>query len=240
MTINNYGDKLIQAGKGHGADIAMQRPDDLDLLSVSECENLLVRGLTPVILDLGSGRGAQCMRLMNAGAKIGIACDIEDFTADFESIPFKPNNKFEQKTKFLIASFCNENLKSELMEITNYAKFDIIVFQRAIHYLTYKDAMDCLKRILGLLSPTGKLYLSASGLGSELGDDYPGSNYSIENRFDYISLPMQAKHGIHAPICLYKTDELTKLCQDSGFKILNAYESSFGNIKMVAQIEIDR
>lgn len=240
MTINNYGDKLIQAGKGHGADIAMQRPDELDLLSISECEYLCERGLNPTILDLGSGRGAQCNRLMNAGARIGIACDMEDFSADFESLPLNATNQPKQTKKFLVASFCDENLTSKLMQITNNTKFDIIVFQRAIHYLTYKEAMDCLKQISRLLNAPGKLYLSASGLTSELSENYKGLNVPVENRFDNLSIQMQDKHGIHSSVCLYKTNELVKLCQDSGFKILNAFESSFGNIKIVAQIEVLR
>jgi SAM-dependent methyltransferase len=237
MTINEYGDKLIQAGRGHGADISMQRPDDLDLLSISECAALYEQGTKPVILDLGSGRGAQCIRLLNAGADIGIACDLTDFSEEFEKIPVQNRKGQNAKRKFLTTSFASEKLTNDLMQLTNNVKFDIIVFQRAIHYLNYKEAQSCLAQVSQLLSTNGKLYLSASGLNSELAENYKGTTDPIYNRFDFLSEKMKNKHGIYNPVCLYKSDELINLCQDLGFNVIKAFESTFGNIKIVAQMK---
>jgi hypothetical protein len=84
-----------------------------------------------------------------------------------------------------------------------------------------------------VLVPGGSLFISASGMGSELSNNYRGSTKSRDERFDYLSDDMQEKHGIKEPVCLYSPDELKALFIDAGFILEKIWESSFGNVKAI-------
>jgi hypothetical protein len=76
-----------------------------------------------------------------------------------------------------------------------------------------------------------KLFLSASGLQSELGVDYGGREDALRDRFSPLSPAMALKHGIHESVCLYTMDELVSLCEHASFRVERIFSSSFGNVK---------
>lgn len=230
-SLNIHGDTLIQAGPGLGADIASQRQDQLDTLSIDRASSLAGQGAAPMCLDLGSGRGAQSARLLDAGAAYAIAVDQADFHLDFAEL----SKRHQGKAKFIHENIANARFFVDLAHRAGNRPFDIVIFQRTLHYFRHPQAVELIEHVRDVMRPTGRLYLSASGLDSELGIGYEHADTPIHDRFAPLSPQMAAKHGIEAPVCLYRQAELEELCRKSGLRVLLAQESEFGNIKIVAE-----
>jgi hypothetical protein len=109
----------------------------------------------------------------------------------------------------------------------------VIIAQRFIHYLPFSEAVDVVKLFKSALFPDGKLYLSASGLRSELGRHYNGAS-ARANRFSELWQPMANKHRIHGKVCLYEEEDMRALLEASGMGAETVYASPFGNIKSIA------
>lgn len=231
-TINSYGDRLIQAGEGHGADIASQRADDLDLQAVAKVQELTLGGRLARALDLGAGRGAQAARLITAGATRAVAVDVANFSDEFLR---QISDDKRTRALFIQADLLLDNFAENIRNQSSQTAFDVIMCQRTIHYFTWQSASSFLNQISQLLSPGGRLYISASGLGSELGLDYEDAAAPPESRFCCLAPNMATKHGILAPVCLYTRDDLIRQCLATGLKVISAQESAFGNIKVVAE-----
>lgn len=231
QALNSYGDKLIQAGDGHGADISTQRQDELDRMSIARAVELAKMGKTVRTLDLGSGRGAQTKRLLAAGATLGVAVDQADFSDQFyASLPAG-----DRIGVFIPLDLGDSNFPQKITKRAETSVFDIVIFQRTIHYFTHAQAGAILASIRDLMAPHARLYISASGMDSELGDGYGGRSAPLPERFAPLAPSMAAKHGIFPSVCLYSTEELALLCQKAGLRILMAQESEFGNIKIIAE-----
>jgi hypothetical protein len=94
--------------------------------------------------------------------------------------------------------------------------------QRFIHYLPFSEAVDVVKLLKIALLPDGKLYISASGLQSELGRNYNGA-IALANRFSELWRPMADKHGIHGKVCLYEEKDMRALLKASGMSAEKVY-----------------
>lgn len=70
---NPYGDQKKFIAHGHGADIASQRADDLDMSALA-----ITNGRT-FSIDLACGAGGQALRMAKQGAKV-LALDIVDMS----------------------------------------------------------------------------------------------------------------------------------------------------------------
>lgn len=218
--LNLYGDKPEFLATGHGADIASQRADDLDMMSIER-----TRACAPVFaIDIACGAGGQAIRLAQAGATV-VATDIVDMTeviqASSADVPGKVNFvKLDMR--------CLDKLHVELLA-------DVIVCQRAIHYLPFHEAIGVIAGMKRLLSPDGRLYLSASGIHSELGDGYAGRAADLEERYAELAPAMRDKHGIHGTVCLYSEEDMVQLLTAAGLAPEAVFSSKFGNIKAVAR-----
>ena len=113
------------------------------------------------------------------------------------------------------------------------APFDIILCQRAIHYLPYARACHVVQALCALLRVEGRLYLSASGLNSELGAGYRAS--PLIERHHELCPEMAEKHNIFGPVCLYEEGDMQFLLEKNGFVVEQLFVSPFGNIKAVAR-----
>lgn len=218
--LNLYGDKPEFLATGHGADIASQRADDLDMMAIERAS-----ACAPVFaIDIACGGGGQAIRLAQAGATV-VATDIVDMTeviqASSAGVPGKVNFvKLDMR--------CLDKLHVELLA-------DVIVCQRAIHYLPFPEAIGVIAGMKRLLSPDGRLYLSASGIHSELGDGYAGRAAYLEERYAELAPAMRDKHGIHGPVCLYSEEDMVQLLTAAGLAPEAVFSSKFGNIKAVAR-----
>lgn len=222
--INDYGDKRVATKTGHGVDIASQRADDLDMMAIEHIRLLADQGDHPLALDVGCGHGGQLARMIKAGAGI-VGLDIEDYQAQIrESI----EREWPGSTNYVF-------VKGSVEQRPLSGQFDVIVCQRMIHYLPYDTAKAQVIWLRELIAGDGRLFISASGLDSELGNGYAHKALPLYQRFSQLAPEMAEKHSIYPPVCLYRLEDLTQLLEESGWVIECGYVSSFGNIKVVAK-----
>jgi hypothetical protein len=81
------------------------------------------------------------------------------------------------------------------------------------------------------LAESGRLFVSASGLGSELGEGYAEGGVEVGERFGPLAPALANKHEIHEPVCLYTPDDMRRLAAESGFAAADVWTSAFGNVK---------
>jgi len=215
--LNRYGDHLIE-NDGKGADIASQRIDTLDSMCIEYVKSLVIDNNSILIADAGTGRCAQANRISNINKTIKVhAIDNINFSdhAD-ENVIFVHDDIIKHFTS------------------SSSAQYDAIYCQRTIHYLDYQSALILLSQMHRSSKPGAKLFISASGNGSELSENYPGKSLEISSRYDFLSEKMQNKHGIRERVCLYDLDDLISSIEKSGWKCMSADVSEFGNIKLIA------
>lgn len=193
----------------YGVDVSAKRADDLDkkLLAVVTDK----QGVS--VLEIGCGSGVQSKRLVDAGAMV-TAVDVQGH----------PDWEGETKLHFVEA-----DIRHFLEQCSS--TFEYCSFQRTIHYLPYDDALAVLKKLRKLV--TKRLYVSVSGLESDIGDCYVAKNSSIKERFAKINQTGAEAFSISEPLCLYTPEEFMVLLQDSGWTIEELWVSAFGNIKAV-------
>lgn len=219
--INPYGDRLVAASHLFGSDIASQRADDLDLAALAAVR-AIQRTTSPRVLDLACGVGGQALRFADLGVDV-VASDIlskpdlQEFLASHR-IDFRPGDM----------TALNTWLQSD-------DRFHVFYCQRTLHYLRYGAASEVLRNLCNYAHPGAELFVSFSGLNSELGDGYEPRFMPPMHRFAKLEPSMAEKHGILQPVCLYRLIEARELLMSSGWKPVNAWESSFGNIKIAAK-----
>lgn len=221
--VNLYGDTTIVAGSGHGIDVASQRADDLDLACLAFLQNLLATSHSLRAADIGCGHGGFALRMARTGAIVDCV-DLVD--------------QFDLTKKMALAE--SLSMRFHVGDIRHADKFitesvSAILCQRTIHYLDYAAALATVKKLHTLIAPGGKLFLSASGIHSELGSNYIHGSLDIVGRYAQLSETMAAKHKIFAPVCLYSEEDMRNLLVASGFVVENVYSSPFGNVKAIAR-----
>lgn len=122
----------------------------------------------------------------------------------------------------------------QLPEVVTDQPFDLVVCRRGLCSVPYDEARTLIHRLLLQLKIGGKLYVSLLGLNSELGDDYPGREQLLADRFCLLAPEMAAKYEIHRPVCLYSERNLFSLLLESGASVLRTFTSTHGNVKGVA------
>lgn len=216
---NLYGDDLSLVNKGQGVDVASQRLDDLDMAALrairATCD--ATNGAVAVA-DYGCGRGGFAKAARAVTPQVD-AIDQGSFAKEFQG----------QGINFRQADLV-EDLADRL------EAYHVILCQRTIHYFRYPTAVSVCRQFRAALRPGGLLFLSASGLGSELSQGYQHAGLGPESRFCKLSPVMQTKHGILYPVCLYTEGDLCGLIQEAGLSVREAWTSAFGNIKLIAEI----
>lgn len=231
--LNIYGDALVDLAGGRGSDISSQRADDLDLAAVAYARKLMDRGIRPACADEACGAAGQTLRLLEAGADVR-CFDIEDFSDDVTVALALARARRGPEAPTVGATFRRRGLTDE-REPGELDLYDVVCCQRAIHYLTREQAALALERIVSTMAPGGKLFLSASGMASELSDGYEAGGGSIHRRFGPLAPSMAEKHGIRASVCLYSKGELVDLLLRAGLVAEDAWLSAFGNAKAVGR-----
>lgn len=210
--------KTISA-QDYGVDVAIRRADDLDKLMLDWVE----KNKKSKVLDLGCGAGGQSLRLVQSGGQV-TAVDIVDYSDEFEKL--RQENSLSEN--FL--HFLNVDVNS-LESILKNKKFDICCLQRVIHYLSYDEALNLLVYLRRITQK--KLYISVTGLESDIGHDYFDKNKPVKSRFCKLDAEQAEKFYINKPVCLYTKNEFKTLLIKSGWKIEKCWVSAFGNIKAV-------
>ncbi len=205
----------------HGVDIASQWTDELDL----EALRFVVSPKIPkrVAMDLGCGLGTQGIRFAVLGCR-SFLYDIVDIGERIERI--------RQALDITALEFRKLDLRQATPEDFP-ADAGVAYSQRFIHYLRFDEASRLLRSLAGRLCAKARLFLSASGLGSELGSGYADATVPMEDRFAPLASAMQAKHGVREPVCLYTKEELERLVVAHGFAAVRTWTTPFGNVKGV-------
>lgn len=204
---------------GHGVDVAIKRADDLDKLMI---ENIVSKKEVKV-LDLGCGAGGQSVRMVEAGAKV-TAIDVHDFSKEFESY------KNERVISDDVLHYINGDI-TNLSELISGKTFTEVCMQRVLHYLTYVQAIELLKVLYEVTED--KLYISVTGIGSDVAVEYDGTEVPIGERFTVLSEEAAEKFSIHEPVCLYSQKEFIEILERTGWQVEKCWESAFGNLKAV-------
>jgi len=214
-TINVYGDKDINKMALFGHDISSQRLDDLDRMALT----CLLSENKKTFLDIGCGE-ARVGFAASMIADKAILVDVVDISEKVE--------RFRSATNANIEFF---NMDARSMTRGHVEKVDIAYSQRFIHYLRFGEAQSLLALIHGYSCSGSYLFVSASGIESELGIGYEGVHFPVENRYFPLTSLMSEKHNIHGSVCLYSEDDLRRLAVSSGYKEEKIYSSGFGNVK---------
>lgn len=222
------------AGQGYGVDVASQRADGLDDAALAflqrrfeEWRFLQHEHHRPTALDIACGAGGQALRMAAQGAVV-TAVDCQDHSQAI-TLAAHTQNVWQPPT------FVQADMRALPAELT-HAPFDVICCQRALHYLPYAEALATLKKWIPLFKRGGRLFVSVSGLPSELGQGYPHAECPLKERFAPLAPAMAARHDIILPVCLYNGMDFADLLHAAGYGISTIYQSPFGNIKAVALV----
>ena len=226
QAINPYGDVLVHAGgSGFGGEISHQREDELDRAALDRARELVsTQRRAPrdlVAYDIGAGHGTMAMKLADLGCMV-IACDIE---------PMPALRAFAVASGSVALKHIIERDSREV-DWSTLPHPDILYSQRFLHYLRFNEAVDLVRSMLSAVNACD-VYLSMSGLRSELGSGYPQAELS--ERFGYLAKEMRGKHGIAHEVCLYETADAEKLAGLCGLDVVRLWSSDFGNVKMIAK-----
>lgn len=209
----------------YGIDVARMRSDALDRQATEFVERLARSGVRARLVDLGCGSGTGSARLARAGADV-TAVDMGPDLPRRRSMVRYPGGSIR---------FMNTRIEHWLAAQCVRSRYDAIYSQRVFHYFRHDVALRLLQQISNLLHPQGRLFLSVSGVATELGSGYGHKGRRVEHRYVHLTLAMRRKHQITAPVCLYSPDELRALLQRAGYLVESIFVSDFGNIKCVAR-----
>ncbi len=218
-TLNAYGDQSTHKMAGFGNDISSQRLDDLDKAAIS----CLLRNPGSTFLDLGCGEARVGLAAsLIAGSTILVdAVDLSQKVQKFRALMHAP-------VRFL-------HLDAKALTPDLLPPLHIAYSQRFIHYLRYAEALDLLSVVFSRSEPGASLFLSASGIQSELGDRYEDAHVHVEDRYCPLEARMAEKHNILGCVCLYDLEDLERLATSAGYQKVHVYRSDFGNIKGIFQ-----
>ena len=205
----------------HGVDIASQWMDELDL----ETLRFAVSPKVPkrVAVDLGCGLGTQGIRLAVVGCST-ILYDLVDITERVDQV--------KQALGMGGLEFRQLDLRQATLQDFP-PEIGVAYSQRFIHYLRYEEAAHLVGLLSARLRLQGRLFVSASGLASELAGGYAHVARPIEHRFAPVAEAMQVKHAVREPVCLYAVEELEGLVVSQGFAAIRTWTTPFGNAKGV-------
>ncbi len=204
-----------------GIDISKKRLDDLDKQALAFAIDNNINNPSKRFADFGCGSGK---------ISVAISClGYEGFLNDTKSL----RSRFQNLSRKLGVKL---NFKQSKIEKIEYKEFpdnlDLIISQRTLHYLAHKNLITFLKQSKKSLNKGGRVFLSFSGVDSEIGKDYD-LNPDLDNRFSKVSETNQEKFQILDPVCLYSIKEIEDLMEKLDFKKIKAWESDFKNIKVI-------
>lgn len=217
--LNPHGDKPRTLKGTHGTDISSSRLGDLDRSAI----RFVLDSTGPVSgVDVGCGLGFPSIAMALTGADMTLV-DVADLSQRFSDLSMLlPSERitFLQKDIRLLS-------QRDFPTLLNF-----LYSQRTIHYLPYVEALQFLRTMYSCLVPGGRVFISASGMKTELSVGYEGAALPVTDRFFKLTPDMAKKHEIHEPICMYYPEEFETLLHEAGFTTVELITSGkFGNVK---------
>jgi hypothetical protein len=224
--INELGDEIITTTGSHGVDVSSQRLDNLDKTALRYALDLDLYEKSHSAVDLGCGFGSQGVRFSLFGMDTTLI-DIHDISDRVDLLA----DLFSIGDLQFIQTDVRKLRPDDLPDAIS-----VLHSQRFIHYLTFEEALDLFSLLADRMALSGRAFISASGLHSELGDGYPDRDVALEDRYSKLSPTMAERHDIRDPVCLYTEEDMERLLSESGFQICEFLASDFGNIKAIAEL----
>lgn len=213
-------------GRKDWIDLISETGDALESLAVAEVVRRARMGETVHALDIDCAHSGLFLRLAAAGAQV-TAVDADDLQVPVADAAAA--HAVGERVRFL------RHALGELQAaaVPPGAPFDLIVVHRSLPFLAFADAEAVLRRLASWLKIGGKLYVSAFGKHSELGDHYPHAGYFVQQRFAELEPTVARKYGIAGPVCLYSERDLFLLLFEAGASVLKSFTTTHGNVKAV-------
>lgn len=209
----------------YGSDISSIRFDELD----QECMKYAIARVgskqsSPVsAVDLGCGKATQAIRLA--------MCGYQAFAYDL-TIDHQVNYSFLKS--FPVGKLAAVEIDLRRAGASHLPRSIAIAYsQRFIHYLSWEDSVKLLTKLSKKMPSGGHLFISAAGIGTELGRNHPKRHHDRRDRLAELPPELQREHSIFEPLSVYSEDDVIALAQEGGFGYVNVWSSKFGNIKGV-------
>lgn len=223
--MNAPGKRGDAARRADWIDALSQTGDALERLAIEDVQRRSRMGDPVRVLDIDCGHSGLFARLAEAGALV-TAIDSEDI-----GLPVR--DAMEALGLGDRVHFVRTRLADFVAEAAPAVPYDLIVIHRSIALMPFAEAQTTLRRLAGWLRIGGKLYASAFGLHSELGDSYPDAEHWVQQRFAPLAPEVAAKYGIDGPVCLYSERDLFLLLFEAGVGVLKSFTTTHGNVKAV-------
>ena len=201
--------------------------DELEYLVTREIALSLRHKNLPRVLDLYCGCGDACFaaQMAEQGAEV-IAADAASYQE--EVLAKKPAAATGGSLAFIPIVHDKKFLAEGEM-------FDLVFCHHGICHLPYPEARALLRRIIRQhLKIGGKLYISAYGLNSDLGEGYADLEQPIEKRFCPLAPAIAKSYNLKGPACLYSERNLVNLLFEAGGSVLRSFTTTHGTVKAVA------
>jgi len=202
----------------HGIQITSSRVGKLEKELIQYTLNL---PKSSVGLDLGAGNGfiSIIMSLLQKNIylyDLKINFKLKIFQKIFSS------NKLHLRKK---------NLKN--VDYVDFPKnIDFVYSARFLHYLTYLEAENLLRKFSKNMKSGAKIFITVSGIDSDIGKNYSCSEKIISERNCFISKLNQSRFEIKEKVTLYTKKEL-EILMENYFIIEKSWESDFKNIFII-------
>ncbi|MDR0672060.1 MAG: class I SAM-dependent methyltransferase [Zoogloeaceae bacterium] len=200
-----------------------QAADELEQLVLREIALRARSNMPTRVLDLRCGEGRHSVSMAGMGAQV-LAADAPEL-----SNPVK-NRALAAGVGDSIQFAPMKQLPEDLPE----GPFDLAFCHHGISCLPYADARQTLHATLKSLRIGGKLFISAYGLHSALGENYAGASAPIEQRFCKLAPTLAKRYNIPDRVCLYSERNLVNLLFETGGSVLRSFTTTHGTVKAVA------
>jgi 2-polyprenyl-3-methyl-5-hydroxy-6-metoxy-1,4-benzoquinol methylase len=197
--------------------------DALEQLSLQEIARRVRANAPPLVLDVPCGDGHHVVAMARLGAHV-LAGD-------------RPEHE---------NAVCGRALAAGVKERVDFAAlqpgdaqrlpgpFDIVFCHHGIHRLPYAEARQAVRGLVRAMRIGGKLFISAYGLHSALGDAYADQEKPVEQRFAHLAPAVAEAYHISGPVCLYTERNLVTLLFEAGASVIKTFTSTHGTVKGVA------
>lgn len=200
--------------------------DELDKLAVDEALRRRRAGDAVSAIEIDCGECAQVLRLAEAGAEV-VAAHPDEVCASLGERA-RAGNLAARIHPRRINPWHLETLPADPL-----APFDLVISHRTLPFMRYADALTFLRQLAAAMKIGGRLYVSAFGLHSDLGDHYPDAEAPVARRYAPLAAAVATRYDLAEPVCLYSERELFTLLFAAGIGVLKTFTTTHGSVKAV-------
>lgn len=197
--------------------------DELEQLILQEIAKRARANAASEVLDLPCGDGRHAVAMANLGARV--------LTADTAAREGGVRGRALATAVADLVDFVPVELGDGKLPS---GPFDLVFCHHGIHRLSYAEARQVVRGLLKSLRIGGKLFLSAYGLHSALGEAYEHYEEPVEHRYARLSPALARCYNIDGPVCLYTERNLVTLLLEAGGTVLKTFTTTHGTVKGVA------